>query len=52
MHTNFFSENLKGTFTRESRRRWKNNIEMDFIEKAYDGMDLIQLAQERCCEDK
>jgi hypothetical protein len=29
------------------RRRWVNNIKMDFREIGWDGMDLIELAQDR-----
>jgi hypothetical protein len=29
------------------RRRWTNNIKMDLIEIGWDGMDCIDLAQDR-----
>jgi hypothetical protein len=31
----------------EDRRRWKDNIKMDFIEIELDGMDWIYLTQDR-----
>jgi hypothetical protein len=30
-----------------SRRRWENNINMDFQEVGYGGMDVIELVQDR-----
>jgi hypothetical protein len=33
--------------TRNTRRRWVDNIKMDFRETGWDGMDWIVLAQDR-----
>jgi hypothetical protein len=33
-----------------SRRRWEDNIKMDFREIGWDGVDWIDLAQEGTCK--
>jgi hypothetical protein len=43
MHITFWSENRK----RIPRRRWEDNIRMDLREMGLEGVDWIQLAQDR-----
>jgi hypothetical protein len=37
----------EGSFLGRPRRRWVNNIKMDLREVGWDGMDWIDLAQDR-----
>jgi hypothetical protein len=48
MHTEFWSEKLKGRdHSEDLRRRWEDNIRMDLRETVWKVADWIHLAQDR-----
>jgi hypothetical protein len=46
MHTKIWLKNLKGGDGRP-RHRWKDNIRIDLMEIEWEGMNWIQLAQDK-----
>jgi hypothetical protein len=47
MYTRFWWGHLRESSLRRPRRRWKDNIKMDFQEVGLGGMDWIELPQYR-----
>jgi hypothetical protein len=47
MHMGYWWESQKKETTRKKRRWWVDNIKIDPTEVGWDGMDLINLAQDR-----
>jgi hypothetical protein len=47
MHTIFWLKNLKGRPLGKDRGRFEDNIRMDVRETGWEGVDWMQLAQDR-----
>jgi hypothetical protein len=47
MHIGYWRESQKERALGRPRRRWVDNIKMDLRETVWDGMDWIDLAQDR-----